>query len=120
LRKLRRALIRAKRRGHHAVALHIKVKFHRVLRKARKYRMIVRRLRKRIMRVKINRYRKLIIRTHKRANKLRRMYRIAKAKSHGHYSFCVNVLKGQYKKALRLARKYKHIFRSIRVRYHKH
>jgi hypothetical protein len=118
--RIRRAIRVAKRRGHLVIVSRLRIKFVFYQRKVRKFKVVVYRLRRRLIIVKMTRARKVFRRALKRARKLHRLYIIAKAKSSGHISFCAHIIKGQERKALALARKYRRIFRAIRVKFHHH
>jgi len=113
--RLRRAINRANRRGNHGRAALLRRKFVVYQRRVRKFKVVAFRYRQRLIKVRVHRYRRLYIRAIKRARKMKRMIRLIRAKSGGSMTFCATVLQGQYRKALKLARKYRHIFHKIRV-----
>jgi len=109
----------ARKRGHLTIAQKLRRKFHFYQRKVRKFKVYRRRFVQRRRMLKIRWFKKLWMRNGRKARRLRRMYVIVRARSHGYATICVTVLRRQWRKAMRLVRKYKHIFAKLRAKYHR-
>jgi hypothetical protein len=116
--RFRKLWKRALRRGNHRRAYRLKRKFFFYQRRVRIFRVKLHTFVRHKKGLKLRRFAKLFRRAAKRARKLRRILNAAR-RGHGmNFRFCATVIKGQYKKALLLAHKYRHLFHKIKVSFH--
>jgi len=116
--KARKAWRTAYVRGQLTVAFKWKLKFRRWKRKVSVLKLKIQRFKKVFRVLKTKRYHRLYIRANRRVKKLYKLLHSVKHKEGRKFSFCVTILKGEYRKALKISRKYKSMFQKIRAVYH--